>query len=249
MRFHVPLRRLAAGFATLGLLAACAPPDDGHVPTVAEIESAGMHADAGQQADAEAQLRHWVGRGLPVAQRELGLLYLHRPDRQADARVLLAQAGEAGDGEAAFRLGELFYHATATQPADFAMAWKWYRQAAEHQHAQAALALGRMARNGEGVPRDAQLAARWLGYAADRGNAQAMFLLSNAYMAGEGVPRNPLMARRLLELAADKDYPVAIQALAMAVQAGDLLIPQDRERADHLLKEASEERRNRWNSY
>jgi hypothetical protein len=229
-------------------LVACAPVDK-HTPTSAEIESAGMLAGAGQQHDAERRLVAWADRGLPVAQRELALLYAARPGKREAANALFEKAALAGDGEAGYQLGEYWRTPQAGKAADPAKAWQWYRLAAERQHPKAALALARMAHNGEGVPRDARLAGQWLQFASERGNAQAMFLLSNAYLAGDGVPRNPLMARHLLELSADKDYPLAIQALAMAVQGGDLLIPKDDIRASHLLKEAAEERHNRWNSY
>ncbi|WP_374349544.1 tetratricopeptide repeat protein [Chitinimonas sp.] len=238
---------LFAGLIALAL-AACAPVDS-HMPTSAEIESTGLLAGPGRQADAEARLLRWAERGDAVAMRELALVYLARPAQQSEAMRWLQRGAEAGDDEAAFQLAEQLRVPAHGRQADLPRAWQWYRYAAEHQHAKAALALARMARNGDGVVRDLKLAAQWLQFASDHGNAQAMFLLSNAYLAGEGVPRNPLMARHLLERSAERDYPVAIQALALAVQGGDLLIPKDEVRAGHLLKEASEERRNRWNSY
>jgi hypothetical protein len=241
------IQRCFTAVGMLVWLAACAPVDQ-HVPTSAEVESAGMLAGPGQQRDAERKLVVWADRGIPVAQRELGLLYANRPDQRDAANVLFEKAALAGDGEAAYQLGDYWRVPQAGKPADPAKAWQWYRLAAEHQHAKAALALARMAHNGEGIAADARLAAQWLQFASDHGNAQAMFLLSNAYLAGDGVPRNPLMARRLLELSADKDYPLAIQALALAVQGGDLLIPKDDLRASHLWKEAAEERHNRWNT-
>jgi TPR repeat protein len=231
----------------LAVLAACESIDDKHVPTSAEIESTSMLAMHAARADAEVRLRHWAERGLPVAERELGLLYLSRPNQRAEAQKQFELAAQGGDGEAAFQLGEMLRLPYGTQAGDPSKAWGWYRLGAEHGNADAALMLARMAKNGDGVPKDAKLAVQWLSFASDRGNAQAMFLLSNAYMAGEGVARNALMARHLLELSAEKDYPVAIQALAMAVQGGDLLIPKDEVRAGHLLKEATEERPNSWN--
>ncbi|MBV8467086.1 MAG: sel1 repeat family protein [Burkholderiales bacterium] len=208
-----------------------------------------MLAQHAGNTDAEKRLKRWADRGLPVAQRELGLLYLTKAGKRGDAMALFESAGSAGDGEAAYQRGESLLRPLVGETRDPARAWRWYRVAAEHGHAVAALNLARMAKNGDGVPVDAKLAGQWLTFASDRGNAQAMFLLSNAYMTGDGVPRNPLMARRLLEMSADKDYPVAIQALAQAVQGGDLLIPKDDLRADHLLKEATEERPNRWAGY
>jgi TPR repeat protein len=99
------------------------------------------------------------------------------------------------------------------------------------------------ARSGDGVRRDETVSLRWLGVASELGNAQAMFLLSDAYRFGSGVERDQARGLRLLEQAAEHEYPPALQDLALAVQG------QDAQRASHLLKEASEHRRNNWNRY
>lgn len=124
-----------------------------------------------------------------------------------------------------------------------ALAWRWYLAAAEQKHAKAALMLGLLARNGEGVPRDAARSARWLETASELGNAHAMFLLSYAYREGQGVPRDTARAQHWLQESAEHEYPPALQELAMTVENSDA------ERAGHLLKEAHEHRRNNWNRF
>ena len=218
-------------------------------PTSAQIESVAMTASQLGAAKEEHQLSLWALQGLPVAQRELGLLYRPRPDRRAEALQLFQQAARAGDTEAAFQLGEMYRNTVVGVTPSPAQAWPWYRLAAEKNHPQAALMLGLLARNGEGVARDDVVAAKWLTVASDLGDAHAMFLLSNAYEAGQGVPRDAARARHLLEQAAEHDYPPAIQQLAMTVQTGDALSPKDELRADHLLKEANEHRHNNWNTF
>jgi hypothetical protein len=47
-----------------------------------------------------------VGAELPVAQRELAMLYQTRPS-SAPMRLLFEQAARGGDTEAAFQLGEM----------------------------------------------------------------------------------------------------------------------------------------------
>lgn len=227
-------------YAAAALLAACLAAGAAGCrrgPAPAEIEAVSMDAAQRGDAIAERRLAAWAGDGLPVAQRELGLLYRLR-HRDADARRLFEQAAHRGDAEARYQMGELAHAAGA---ADQAMVW--YRGAALQGHAKAALMLALMLKNGDGVAPDKTGAAHWLEVAATAGDAHAMFLLSNAYAAGDGVAPDAKRARVLLERAADNDYPAAIQQLALVKQTGDALTARDAAEADQLLKEAAEHRR------
>ena len=218
-------------------------------PTSAQIETIGMKAMQEADASAERKLMSWSAQNMPVAQRELGLLYQRRPEQRSDALGLFEQAARSGDTEAAFQLGEMLrigVIGVAPQPAAAA---PWYRIAAGRQHAKAALALGLLYKNGDGIRRDDSQAAHWLDTASEAGNPHAMFLLSYIYRDGRGVPQDNIKARHLLEEAAEHEYPPAIQELAMTVQLGDHLSPKDELRASHLLKEATEHRRNNWNRF
>ncbi len=216
-------------------------------PTAAEIESVAIQANQGRQEKAGRQLQQWAGLGLPVAQRELALMLQRTPAGYAEASLWFEKAGAAGDGEAAFTLGDAYYFARLGLARNAAAAWKWYGQAAQQGDDKAALMLSRMAKYGDGVPQDLALSVRWLKFASEQGNAQAMFLLSNAYLSGDGVERDARNARLWLEKSAQGDFPVAIQALALATESGDLELKKDPDRARHLLKEATEERRMHWN--
>ncbi|AVR98062.1 hypothetical protein C9I28_22290 [Pseudoduganella armeniaca] len=232
------MRRALPALLAACLLAGCrheAPPSS------AQIEALAMTAAQRSDAAAEQQLQRLAAQGLPVAQRELGILYRARPAARADAERLLRQAAKAGDAQAAYHLGELYRTPVPGGVADAAAAWSWYQQAAEGGQAKAALRLGLMAKNGDGVPRDAAVAARWLQLASDLGNAHAMFLLSYAYREGDGVPRDAARGMALLEEAAEHEYPPALQELALTVG--------DATRAGHLMKEATEHRRNNWNRF
>jgi TPR repeat protein len=218
-------------------------------PTSAQIETVGMKAMQEADASAERKLMSWAKQNLPVAQRELGLLYQKRPEQRADAMKLFEQSARAGDIEAAFQLGEMLrLGVIGVAPAPAASA-PWYRIAAVQKHARAALALGLLYKNGDGVARDDAQAARWLNAASDAGNPHAMFLLSYIYRDGRGVAPDSAKARHLLEEAAEHEYPPAIQELAMTVEVGDRLTPKDELRASHLMKEATEHRRNNWNRF
>jgi TPR repeat protein len=214
------------------LLSAC---DREPPPDTAQIEALGMTAAQQGSPAAQQRLRWLADTGNVVARRELGILLRSRPALRGQAEDLLRQAATAGDAQAAFHLGEVV---RATAPL---AAWQWYQQAADGGQAKAALKLGLMAKNGDGVPPDAALAARWLQRASDLGNAHAMFLLSYAYREGQGVPADANRARALLEEAAEHEYPPALQELALTVD--------DPQRASHLLKEATEHRRNNWNRF
>jgi TPR repeat protein len=232
MKVRLTCVRLASALLVF-LLAGC-----GRAPLPAEIEGTAM--DAAQRGDeaAEQRLQAWAADGMPVAERELALLYRRR-HRDDDARALFQRAARQGDAEAAFQLAEL----ERDKGADKARAAQWYRQAAQQGHAKAALGLALLLKNGDGIPVDKAAAAHWLDVAAQAGDAHAMFLLSNAYADGDGVPADPRRARELLERAADREYPAALQGLALVKQTGDGLTPKDAAEADQLLKEAAEHRR------
>lgn len=246
MMFQHSKKYVSLAFGVL-LAAGCAEQSKAP-PSTAQIESVSIQANQGRQEQAGKQLRRWAEQGMPVAQRELALLLQRMPAGYAEARAWLEKAASAGDGEAAFNLGEAYYFAASGLARDAGLAWKWYGQAAQQGEDRAALMLSRMAKYGDGVPRDLPLSVRWLKFASEHGNAQAMFLLSNAYLSGDGVEHDDVLARSWLEKSAQGDFPVAIQALAMATEGGDLQLRKDPDRARHLLKEATEERRMHWNS-
>lgn len=234
MKTALAFPAVALASALAAALAACqAPPP----PSTAEIEAAAMHARQAGDRQAERRVRAWAAKGMPVAERELALVYQPRLARRADALRLFEQAARAGDTEAAFEMGQML------RPGAPGQAWSWYRMAAQRQHARAALMLGLLAANGEGVAKNPAEAARWLAVASELGNAHAMFLLYNAYREGRGVEQDAGKGQALLEEAAHHDYPPAIQELAITVQADDAL------RAGHLLKEATEHRHNNWNRF
>ncbi|NYE61273.1 hypothetical protein FHW58_002480 [Duganella sp. 1224] len=241
------MRALTAVLLSSALLCGCQMPHE--KPTSAQIEVVGMKARQEADPHAERKLMAWAGQHLPVAQRELAILYQSRPAQRADALALFARAARAGDVEAAFQLGEMLRLGAPGVAAAPAAAAPWYALAAQRQHARAALTLGLMVKNGNGVPRDPARAAGLLTQAGELGNAHAMFLLSNLYREGEGVARDPVRARAWLREAAEHEYPPAIQELAMTMQTGDALTQKDELGATHLMMEASEHRRNNWNRF
>lgn len=230
-------RAIMAGIIIAGALGACTLPEP---PPSARIEAVAMAAGQRADAAAETMLRAWAAQHDPVAERELGMLYRarNRADQQDEAMRLLARAGNAGDADAAFALGEML------RARQSPLAAPWLERAAAQHHAKAALLLALLYKNAELVAQDDTAAAHWLTVASDAGNPHAMFLLHYAYIDGRGVAPDAVHARALLEASAEHEYPPAQQELALAVQAGDALTPKDALRASHLLKEANEHRHN-----
>jgi TPR repeat protein len=141
---------VASVLLLVGSIIACQSKDE-MLPSPAQIEATALTARQGSEASAERRVREWADQGLPVAQRELGLLYKNRLDRRVDAIAMFEKAARAGDAEAAFQLGELYRVASAGGKSEPAKAWPWYALAAQNKHAKAALALALLLKNGNGV--------------------------------------------------------------------------------------------------
>lgn len=127
------------------------------------------------------------------------------------ARELWLPLANAGNAEAAFRLGLLDDLGEGT-PEDTAAAYRWYLRAAEAGHAQAEFNVAVMRDSGRGTVRDMATAAAWYSRAAARGNHRAQYNLALLYSDGDGVPRNQAVARAWFRLAAS-GLPAAAQKL------------------------------------
>ena len=83
-----------------------------------------MHARQAGDRQAERRVRAWAGKGMPVAERELALVYQSRPERRADALRLFEQAARAGDTEAAFEMGQMLRPASPEPGLGAGTAWR-----------------------------------------------------------------------------------------------------------------------------
>ena len=213
------------------------------------MESMGLRALHGQDKDAFHALRTWAKQGQPIAQRELAYALAADNQHWTEAASWLKKAAEGGDPEAQFNYAEANYKARLGLTKNNTEAWTWYQAASKQKNDKATFMLSRMCKYGEGVPQDLKQSVHWLQVASELGNAQAMFLLLNAYANGEGVDKNPTLAHEWLEKSAEGDFPVAIQALAIELEGKTDGHDKDQLRASHLLKEANDERKMRWNQY
>ena len=103
---------------------------------------------------------------------------------------------------------------------------------------QAALALGALYLNGDGVERNPSMAAGWFQRAADAGDAMGAYRLGDSYRLGLGMQQDIAQARQWYERAADAGAPEAAFALARMYRLGDG-VRRDYTQAIHWLNRAA----------
>ena len=122
-----------------------------------------------------------------------------------------------------------------------ALRWlQWLRGAAEQGYAYAQVNLGRMYREGWGVPQDDAEAVRWYRLAAAQGNAYAHYPLGLLYAEGRGVPRDDAEAVRWYRLSAEQGYADAQTTLGFMYTEGRG-VPQDYTEAVRWYRLAAEQ--------
>jgi TPR repeat protein len=94
------------------------------------------------------------------------------------------------------------YHRGLGVVKDYGEAVKWFRKAAEDNHAQAQFYLGVCYSRGEGVAEDQAEAVSWYRKSADQNLALAEYFLGLGYKKGEGVAKNQVEAYKWFWLAA-----------------------------------------------
>ncbi len=135
------------------------------------------------------------------------------------AERIFRRHAEAGEAEAAFRLGWLYEsgRGTAADGDRLKEAAGWYARAADRGHAEAAARLAALAAEGV-LPEDEDPFARLLA-AAKGGSARAMLRLGRAYAAGEGAPLDPARAADWFAKALRASTDPALRAYAKAALA------------------------------
>lgn len=120
----------------------------------------------------------------------------------------LLAAAEAGDAEAQYRCGAMFYQGQETE-ADSAAAFYWLEQAAEQGHPDAQCNCGMFCYNGIGTEPDLPQALLWFERAAEQGNRAAQFNCGLMYSEGQGTAKDLSRALRWFEKAAEQGHPDA----------------------------------------
>ena len=115
----------------------------------------------------------------------------------------------AGDGDAAFNLGQA-YRLGKGVPVNLPRAQQYLEQAARRGHVDAATTLGILLFQNN----DRAAAIRWLRQAAEAGEPRAMLLYGTALYNGDGVAADPITAYAYVSRAAAQGLDVARAALA-----------------------------------
>jgi TPR repeat protein len=115
---------------------------------------------------------------------------------------LLDSANE-GYAEAQFYLGSIYEDGLDDVPKNMQEAAKWYRKAADQNHAEAQYRYAYLLENGTGVKKNLAEAAKWFQKAAERGFVSAQIAIARAYHEGRGVPKDQVKAVNWLEQAAE----------------------------------------------
>jgi hypothetical protein len=101
------------------------------------------------------------------------------------------------------RLGDLYRRGQGV-PHDLAVAFGWFKKAAEAGEASAQAQISAMYFHGRGVPRSELDALQWAKKAAEQGNPFGQRRLALHYLKGVGVPQMEEEAARLYEQAANQ---------------------------------------------
>jgi TPR repeat protein len=104
--------------------------------------------------------------------------------RFRDAELCWRSKAQAGDLEAQFRLGKLYYQGAQQVPTDKKQAAAWFTTAAERGHVLAQGFLGLMYLNGIGVTQSSQSAIKWYEAAAKGGDLSAAQNLAFQFKKG-----------------------------------------------------------------
>ena len=108
---------------------------------------------------------------------------------------------------------------------DRAEAAKWFRKAADQNHAAAAAVLGYLYERGDGVKADPAEAAKWYRKSADQNNSDGLFNLGRVYEHGIGLSKDMAQARTYYSRAVAAGSRDASSALANLGSAPATLAP------------------------
>ena len=126
--------------------------------------------------------------------------YSNIRDNEAESVKWYKLAAEAGDAEAQFCLGVMYYDGRGVEQDD-AEALKCFRLAADAGIASAQFRLGHMYDFGKGVPQNYTEAVKWYRLAAEAGMENAQINLGEMYANGDGVPHDNHLAYMWFTLA------------------------------------------------
>jgi uncharacterized protein len=144
---------------------------------------------------------------------------------------------DAGDAEAAFRLGR-YYHLESAEP-NYALALKYYQIAFEKNHAWATNNLGLLYRDGLGVARNEGTAYEYFQMASRRNNPWSYLNLADMTFRGLGVPADASKGIAWLEEGARNNCTLCLIEEAAIYHSGAYGIDADSNKTVTLLDKAA----------
>ncbi len=141
--------------------------------------------------------------------------------KRSEAVRLWKSHAEAGNPEAQFILGVLYYRGNAGLGKDIIESVHWYRKAAEQGHMNAQYNLGILYATGNGLVLDPAVAIQWWRMAAVQGHVEAQFNLGLFYSEGTGVSPDPVEAVKWWGLAAEQGLAAAQFNLGLMYMKGE----------------------------
>jgi FixJ family two-component response regulator len=119
------------------------------------------------------------------------------------------------DLESWYQTGEKYYFGRGV-PKNYTEAIKWFRMAAERDHAEAQYLLGVCYKNGNGVTKDEAEAVKWYRKAAEQNHIRGQCYLGYCYGNGWGVAQDDKQAVHWFRKAAEQNYAIAQYNLGRA---------------------------------
>jgi TPR repeat protein len=124
---------------------------------------------------------------------------------------------------------------------DHAEAVKWYRKAADQNHALAQVYLGVCYENGQGVVKDEVEAVKWYRKAADQNDALAQHNLWVCYASGKGVTKDEVEAAKWYRKAAEQKDANVQWGLGVCYAIGEGGVAKDEVEAVNWYRKAAEQ--------
>lgn len=202
-------RAWSAGFVTLVLACTCAPAFAAIEPA---FEVGGFEAPS---MDGSARLQNAMRRVSAATNDDL-----------QSALAAVQKMANAGDAQAAFRLGR-YYHLESGHP-DYVRALTLYKQAMAHGNAWAMNNIGLLYRDGTGVQQDYPTARAYFERsAATKRNPFGFYNLALMSLEGYDGPPNVQLGLAWLDKCAALNMPLCLYVEAALYYTGDYGVPVD----------------------
>tara|TARA_Y100000296_G_scaffold87152_1_gene130108 strand:+ start:438 stop:2093 length:1656 start_codon:yes stop_codon:yes gene_type:complete len=144
---------------------------------------------------------------------------------QQEGERFLFRAGEEGNADALYEVGNLYYDGSNLHDKDLVQAREYYERAAELNHPGALGQLGYMYSYGVGCEANLSTAAHFILRSAEAGFPQGQYNAAQIYFSGKGVNQEVDKALEWLERSVAQDYRLAQLQLAQLLVEDQVTAP------------------------